>query len=506
MGPRKGSARALPGARLGLTPCQCHTPVWGFWHQTQLPWHCRAGLVPATAWPRSSPVMMGAVSVLSWSATSPRRVLMAPMRTTVVRASSRCGAPGSPCLQPQGVLEAPCSVCTELWVLQEPPPLRKGPGAGTTPAWASCAGLCRGPPSPRPLPLWEQVRPFPPPRQCSLVPRITGAREAQSCSCLGGGMSPWEGWGRWEQGASPGGAAWGSAPTSQAVSLPRGFLGPSERRRTNGGSRQGPHASAGSLRPGLRHGDELPPAQRRPRYPSPAAPCQPCGCRLGVAGQCCPGTPHHLSCSGFLAVAVTEHSTDTTHLAWHTRGHGSTAWEHVHIPLGERARPFQVWPRDGPAGRRATAPRAHPHPHPQVELLGMAELQDPEAIAIANVTFVQCNPGVEPPEAAGVWGHMGVLSCRATRCPQCPQPCRWALGRAEHTSCPRHSLLPGGGGGEMRWVPYLHRPHHGHLSLGRAVLQLRGGSVRLVPGPGQRLPVGPQHRTGAGLRPHHRIG
>ncbi|XP_024997192.3 apical endosomal glycoprotein isoform X1 [Gallus gallus] len=84
----------------------------------------------------------------------------------------------------------------------------------------------------------------------------------------------------------------------------------------------------------------------------------------------------HSGAQGFLAVAVTEHSTDMTHLAWHTRGHGSTAWEHVHIPLGERARPFQV------------------------ELLGMAELQDPEAIAIANVTFVQCNPGVEPPEAA----------------------------------------------------------------------------------------------------------
>ncbi|POI23331.1 hypothetical protein CIB84_012921, partial [Bambusicola thoracicus] len=84
----------------------------------------------------------------------------------------------------------------------------------------------------------------------------------------------------------------------------------------------------------------------------------------------------HSGPQGFLAVAVTEHSTDMTHLAWHTRGHGSTAWEHIHIPLGERARPFQV------------------------ELLGMAELQDPADIAIDNVTFVECNRGVEPPEAA----------------------------------------------------------------------------------------------------------
>uniref|UniRef100_A0A8C2TZ18 MAM domain containing 4 n=1 Tax=Coturnix japonica TaxID=93934 RepID=A0A8C2TZ18_COTJA len=84
----------------------------------------------------------------------------------------------------------------------------------------------------------------------------------------------------------------------------------------------------------------------------------------------------HSGPRGFLAVAVTEHSTDMTQLVWHTRGHGSTAWEHVHVPLGERSRPFQV------------------------ELLGMAELQDPADIAIDNVTFVQCNPNVEPPGAA----------------------------------------------------------------------------------------------------------
>ncbi|XP_065593274.1 apical endosomal glycoprotein [Cyrtonyx montezumae] len=100
---------------------------------------------------------------------------------------------------------------------------------------------------------------------------------------------------------------------------------------------------------------------------------------LGPSGPACAMEMSyylHSGPQGFLAVAVTEHSTGMTHLAWHTRGHGSTAWEHVHIPLGERARPFQV------------------------ELLGLAELQDPVNIAINNVTFVQCDPGVEPLGAA----------------------------------------------------------------------------------------------------------
>lgn len=105
-----------------------------------------------------------------------------------------------------------------------------------------------------------------------------------------------------------------------------------------------------------------------------------------------------------------------THLAWHTRGDSSTTWEHVHVPLGERTRPFQVLPRDGLAGCRAVAPRAHHH-HPQVELLGMAELQDTVEIAIDNVTFVQCDPATVPLGAAGVWGRMGVLSCRGCQVP-----------------------------------------------------------------------------------------
>lgn len=187
-----------------------------------------------------------------------------------------------------------------------------------------------------------------------------------------------------------------SALTSQGVSVPRGFPDHPGRRRTNGGSCKGTHASPGPLRPCLRHGDELPHPQRPPRYPLlspgqsphafpasqhlPALPCPitpswswgvpvpiavpipvPCGCGLGggrapggshpVAGDCWSTQPlHRLSCPGFLAVSVTDHSTGTKHLAWHTQGHDGMARGHVHVPLGERTRPFQVHPgAQGPA-------------------------------------------------------------------------------------------------------------------------------------------------------------
>ncbi|NWI31419.1 AEGP protein, partial [Sula dactylatra] len=83
----------------------------------------------------------------------------------------------------------------------------------------------------------------------------------------------------------------------------------------------------------------------------------------------------HSSPGGFLAVSVMDHTTGTTHLAWHTPGHSSTGWVHVRIPLGERTRPFQV------------------------ELLGLVDLQDTVSAAIDNVTFVQCHPNVVLPEA-----------------------------------------------------------------------------------------------------------
>ncbi|XP_027665428.2 apical endosomal glycoprotein isoform X1 [Falco cherrug] len=78
---------------------------------------------------------------------------------------------------------------------------------------------------------------------------------------------------------------------------------------------------------------------------------------------------------GFLAVSVMDHTTGTTHLAWHMQGHDGTAKGRVRVPLGERTRPFQV------------------------ELLALVNLQDSESAAIDNVTFLQCHPSVVPPGA-----------------------------------------------------------------------------------------------------------
>ena len=113
---------------------------------------------------------------------------------------------------------------------------------------------------------------------------------------------------------------------------------------------------------------------------------------------------------GFLTVSVVDHTTGTTHLAWHTQGHGSTAWGHVHIPLGERTRPFQVRPgAQGPgwlaAGRAVPVlpgTLGSPPRCPQVELLGLVDLQGSASAAIKNVTFVQCHIDVVPPGAAGM--------------------------------------------------------------------------------------------------------
>ncbi|XP_068771412.1 apical endosomal glycoprotein isoform X2 [Struthio camelus] len=81
---------------------------------------------------------------------------------------------------------------------------------------------------------------------------------------------------------------------------------------------------------------------------------------------------------GFLAVSVADHATGATQLAWQAQGHGSAAWQRVSVPLGERARPFQV------------------------ELLGQTDLHDTASVAVDNVTFVHCDPGVAPPEAAEI--------------------------------------------------------------------------------------------------------
>ncbi|NWT47886.1 AEGP protein, partial [Chroicocephalus maculipennis] len=100
---------------------------------------------------------------------------------------------------------------------------------------------------------------------------------------------------------------------------------------------------------------------------------------LGPSGPACAMEMSyhiHHSPQGFLAVSITDHTTGTTHLAWHTRGHAGTAEGRVRVLLGERTRPFQV------------------------ELLGLVDLQDSGSAAIDNVTFVQCHPDAVPSEAA----------------------------------------------------------------------------------------------------------
>ncbi|XP_062447283.1 apical endosomal glycoprotein [Rhea pennata] len=101
---------------------------------------------------------------------------------------------------------------------------------------------------------------------------------------------------------------------------------------------------------------------------------------LGPSGPACTMemsyrilSDHH----GFLAVAVADHASGMTQLAWQERGRGgSAAWQHASVPLGERARPFQV------------------------ELLGWVNPGGTANVAVDNVTFVSCDPAVAPPEAA----------------------------------------------------------------------------------------------------------
>ncbi|NXR05646.1 AEGP protein, partial [Semnornis frantzii] len=108
---------------------------------------------------------------------------------------------------------------------------------------------------------------------------------------------------------------------------------------------------------------------------------------LGPSGPACAmKLSYHIRSGpqGFLAINVVDHTTGTTHLAWHTQGHSNTTKGHVSVPLGERSRPFQV------------------------ELLGLVDLQDSESAAIDNVEFVQCLSSAGPP------GHTE-LSCNFER-------------------------------------------------------------------------------------------
>ncbi|XP_052670986.1 apical endosomal glycoprotein isoform X5 [Harpia harpyja] len=108
---------------------------------------------------------------------------------------------------------------------------------------------------------------------------------------------------------------------------------------------------------------------------------------LGPSGPACAMEMSyriHSSPQGFLTISVVDHTTGITHLAWHMQGHGGTAGGRVHVPLGERTRPFQV------------------------ELLGLVDLQDSASAAIDNVTFVQCHLDMVPPGATA-------LSCNFER-------------------------------------------------------------------------------------------
>ncbi|NXS63030.1 AEGP protein, partial [Brachypteracias leptosomus] len=100
---------------------------------------------------------------------------------------------------------------------------------------------------------------------------------------------------------------------------------------------------------------------------------------LGPSGPACTMEMSyhiHSDPQGFLAVSVMDHTTGSTHLAWHMQGQGGTAKGQVSVPLGERSRPFQV------------------------ELLGLVDLQDLASATIDNVTFVQCHLGAVPAGAA----------------------------------------------------------------------------------------------------------
>ncbi|NXU21139.1 AEGP protein, partial [Pardalotus punctatus] len=100
---------------------------------------------------------------------------------------------------------------------------------------------------------------------------------------------------------------------------------------------------------------------------------------LGPSGPACTMEMSyriHSDPQGFLSISVTDHTTGTTQLAWHTQGHGSIAGGHVRVPLGERSRPFQV------------------------ELLALVDLQGSASVSVDNVTFEQCYLDVVSPTAA----------------------------------------------------------------------------------------------------------
>ncbi|KAH1179377.1 hypothetical protein KIL84_021960 [Mauremys mutica] len=102
---------------------------------------------------------------------------------------------------------------------------------------------------------------------------------------------------------------------------------------------------------------------------------------LGPSGLACSVEMHywlHSDPQGFIALGIVDHALGLHRLAWHTPGNGSTAWTHISVPLGERARPFQL------------------------ELTALVKLRGPvgQRAAVDDVAFVNCDPRFTPPDAS----------------------------------------------------------------------------------------------------------
>nr|XP_041575661.1 apical endosomal glycoprotein [Taeniopygia guttata] len=100
---------------------------------------------------------------------------------------------------------------------------------------------------------------------------------------------------------------------------------------------------------------------------------------LGPSGPACTMEMSyhiHSDPQGFLAISVADHTTGTSQLVWKTQGRGRTTGGHVHVPIGERSRAFQV------------------------ELLALVDLQGLASVSVDNVTFKQCYLDVVSPTAA----------------------------------------------------------------------------------------------------------
>ncbi|XP_026514262.1 apical endosomal glycoprotein [Terrapene carolina triunguis] len=102
---------------------------------------------------------------------------------------------------------------------------------------------------------------------------------------------------------------------------------------------------------------------------------------LGPSGLACSVEMHywlHSDLQGFIALGIVDHALGTHRLAWHTQGNGSMAWKHITVPLGERARPFQL------------------------ELIALVKLRGPvvQSAAVDDVAFVNCDPCFTPPDAS----------------------------------------------------------------------------------------------------------